>query len=152
MYEGLCLLNNVCFAISFLETRPTKLVKILPKIDRNVITPTTKAEDHDEPISPKEIVSRGLMTQADWDKVSAYALALFNFGQQEAAKRGLLLVDTKYEFGKDKDGNIFLIDEIHTPDSSRYWLAGSYPERHAAGKVSFNFRNFHNSPHTSGHL
>jgi phosphoribosylaminoimidazole-succinocarboxamide synthase len=82
----------------------------------NVITPTTKAEDHDEPISPGEIVSKGLMSQQDWDKASQAALQLFNFGQQEAAKRGLLLVDTKYEFGKDEAGNILLIDEV------RGWL------------------------------
>lgn len=100
----------------------------------NVITPTTKADDHDEPISSKQIVSRGLMTQDEWDQVSSAALSLFNFGQAEAAKRDLLLVDTKYEFGKDTAGNIFLIDEIHTPDSSRYWLTGSYEARHAKGQ------------------
>ena len=71
---------------------------------QNVITPTTKAEDHDEPISPREIVQAGLMTQEDWDAVRAAALALFAFGQEQAAQRGLLLVDTKYEFGKDEQG------------------------------------------------
>ncbi len=103
------------------------------RLSSNVVTPTTKAEDHDEPISPAEIVSRGLMSAADWEAASAAALTLFKFGQEQAAARGLLLVDTKYEFGKDSDGKILLIDEIHTPDSSRYWLAGSYEERHAAG-------------------
>ena len=78
------------------------------------------------------------MTQQDWDTASAAAMDLFAFGQQEAAKQGLLLVDTKYEFGKDADGNILLIDEIHTPDSSRFWVAKSYDERHANGKVRTN--------------
>lgn len=98
----------------------------------SMVTPTTKAEDHDELISPAEIVARGLMTQAQWDAVSAAALALFAAGQAAASKRGLLLVDTKYEFGTDAEGNILLIDEIHTPDSSRYWVASTYAERHAA--------------------
>ena len=78
---------------------------------------------------------QGLMSQEDWDAASSAAMKLFAFGQQEAAKRGLLLVDTKYEFGKAQDGQVLLIDEIHTPDSSRYWLADSYEERHAAGEV-----------------
>jgi len=108
------------------------------RLVHNVITPTTKAEDHDEPISPAEIVSRGLMTQAEWDSVSTAALSLFKFGQEEAAKRGLLLVDTKYEFGYDEQGNIMLIDEIHTPDSSRYWLNSTYEGNHAAGKEPDN--------------
>ncbi|GFR40411.1 hypothetical protein Agub_g985 [Astrephomene gubernaculifera] len=103
------------------------------RLAANVITPTTKAEDHDVPISPAEIVAQGLMTQQEWDEVSSAALRLFAFGQAEAAKRGLLLVDTKYEFGKDSSGTIRLIDEIHTPDSSRYWLADTYAARHAAG-------------------
>lgn len=108
------------------------------RLAANVITPTTKAEDHDEPISPQDIVARGLMSQQDWDTASSVALQLFEFGQQEAAKRGLLLVDTKYELGKDQEGNVLLIDEIHTPDSSRYWLADSYEERHAAGQEPQN--------------
>ena len=82
------------------------------RLAANVITPTTKAEDHDEPIAPADIVARGLMSQADWDAASAAALRLFEFGQREAARRGLLLVDTKYEFGKDADGNVLLIDEV----------------------------------------
>lgn len=104
----------------------------------NVITPTTKAADHDVPISAAEIVAQGLMSQEDWDTVSAAALELFAFGQREALKRGLLLVDTKYEFGKDSDGNIMLIDEIHTPDSSRYWIADTYEERHNAAEEPQN--------------
>lgn len=103
-----------------------------------VITPTTKAESHDEPIAPADILARRLMAPSDWEIASSAALSLFRFGQQEALKRGLLLVDTKYEFGRDDDGNILLIDEIHTPDSSRYWLAESYESRHAAGQEPEN--------------
>ncbi len=94
-----------------------------------MLTPTTKEEHHDRPITPSEIVSEGWMTQADWDAASAAALKLFEFGVKTAHEHGLILVDTKYEMGKDTDGNIVLIDEIHTPDSSRYWLANSYEER-----------------------
>lgn len=103
------------------------------KLERNIITPTTKAEDHDVPISPQEVVQMGLMNQEDWDYTSQKALELFEFGQQEAAKRGLILVDTKYEFGKDQEGNILLIDEVHTPDSSRYWVHSTYEERFRKG-------------------
>lgn len=95
-----------------------------------IITPTSKAFDggHDEPLTAEQIVAEGLLTQAQWDRVSAVALALFARGQEMAAKRGLILVDTKYEFGTDAEGNILLADEIHTPDSSRYWLAEGYPQ------------------------
>lgn len=100
-----------------------------------IITPTSKAFDgsHDEPLTAQEIVSQRLLTQAQWDEVSAKALALFARGQQMASERGLILVDTKYEFGTDADGNILLADEIHTPDSSRYWLASGYAEAFANG-------------------
>jgi phosphoribosylaminoimidazole-succinocarboxamide synthase len=104
----------------------------------NIITPTTKSDTHDEPISPTDIIAKGLMTAKDWQVTSTAALKLFEFGQQEAAKRGLLLVDTKYEFGKTADGRILLIDEIHTPDSSRYWLADSYDDHFAKGKEPQN--------------
>jgi phosphoribosylaminoimidazole-succinocarboxamide synthase len=95
-----------------------------------VITPTSKAFDggHDEPLSPQEIVESGLLTREQWETVSGYALALFARGQQIAASRGLILVDTKYEFGTDETGRIILADEIHTPDSSRYWIADSYEQ------------------------
>ena len=99
------------------------------KLDSNMLTPTTKEEHHDRPIAPPEIVSEGWMSQEDWDYCSQKALALFAFGQQKAAEHGLILVDTKYEMGRDADGTICLIDEIHTPDSSRYWIAESYDER-----------------------
>lgn len=100
-----------------------------------IITPTSKAFDggHDEPLTAEDIVSQGLLTQSEWDEVSAKALALFDRGQKMAAERGLILVDTKYEFGTDDAGNILLADEIHTPDSSRYWLASGYDAAFAAG-------------------
>lgn len=108
------------------------------RLAKPVITPTTKDKDHDRPISPESIVGEGWMSQEDWEKTSAYAEKLFQFGMETAAKHGLILVDTKYEFGKDADGNIVLIDEIHTPDSSRYWLAHSYEERYAQMKEPEN--------------
>lgn len=100
-----------------------------------IITPTSKAFDggHDEPLTTGDIVSQGLLTPAQWDEVSAKALALFARGQKMAAERGLILVDTKYEFGTDTDGNILIADEIHTPDSSRYWIAGGYAKAFAEG-------------------
>lgn len=100
-----------------------------------VITPTSKAFDggHDEPLSPKEIIDQGLLSAEQWQTLSRYALALFARGQEMAAKRGLILVDTKYEFGTDADGTIILADEIHTPDSSRYWMADSYEEAFRSG-------------------
>ncbi len=100
-----------------------------------IITPTSKAFDggHDEPLTADAIVAHGLLTQSQWDQVAAYALALFKRGQDMAAQRGLILVDTKYEFGIDDQGRILLADEIHTPDSSRYWLASGYEAAFAAG-------------------
>ncbi|MBE2275132.1 MAG: phosphoribosylaminoimidazolesuccinocarboxamide synthase [Rhodobacteraceae bacterium] len=100
-----------------------------------IITPTSKAFDggHDEPLTPAEIVEQGLLTPAQWDEVSARALALFARGQKIAADRGLILVDTKYEFGLDDTGRILLADEIHTPDSSRYWIASGYERALAEG-------------------
>lgn len=99
------------------------------KLDENMITPTTKDENHDMPISPEAIVSDGWMTSEDWNFCSQKAMQLFDFGQRTALENGMILVDTKYEMGKDSDGNIVLIDEIHTPDSSRYWIADTYQER-----------------------
>jgi phosphoribosylaminoimidazole-succinocarboxamide synthase len=111
------------------------------KLPQTIITPTTKAHDgeHDEPITSAEIVDRRLLTPAQWREVSGKALALFAHGREIAAERGLILVDTKYEFGLDRDGRIVLADEIHTPDSSRYWFASSYPERFAAGEPPESF-------------
>lgn len=101
-----------------------------------IITPATKAEqgEHDEDITPEDLVSRGIVTQSEYDQLAAYTCALFTRGTEMAAKQGLILVDTKYEFGKDTDGNIVLIDEIHTPDSSRYFYAEGYEERQAKGE------------------
>jgi phosphoribosylaminoimidazole-succinocarboxamide synthase len=100
-----------------------------------IITPTSKAFDggHDEPLTPAEIIAQGLLTQTQWDRVASVALALFARGQEMAAQRGLILVDTKYEFGTDAKGEILLADEIHTPDSSRYWRADGYEAALADG-------------------
>ena len=108
------------------------------KLEQNLITPTTKEEDHDRPIAPPEIVSEGWMSQEDWDRCRDIAFELFAFGQARAAEHGLILVDTKYEMGRAVDGTILLIDEIHTPDSSRYWVADSYEKRMAAGEEPEN--------------
>ena len=99
------------------------------KLDSNMLTPTTKEEHHDRPIAPNDIVREGWMTQTDWEYCSQKALELFEYGQKKAAENGMILVDTKYEMGKDENGEIVLIDEIHTPDSSRYWIAETYNER-----------------------
>ncbi len=103
------------------------------KFDHPLITPTTKAEE-DELIDPAGIVARGLATKKQWDEMSDRAMALFQKGQQIAAKRGLILVDTKYEMGLDAGGVITIGDEVHTPDSSRYWIAQTYEERMKNGQ------------------
>lgn len=99
-----------------------------------IITPTTKSDDHDESISPKQIVERGLVDRDTWEKVEHAALALFARGTEVAARQGLILVDTKYEMGLDEEGRVTVADEIHTPDSSRYWIGATYQERHARGE------------------
>ena len=99
-----------------------------------IITPSTKADEgHDEDITPDEILARGLCTAEEWDTLSHYALALFARGRQLARERGLILVDTKYEFGRH-EGRILLIDEVHTPDSSRYFHLEGYAERQERGE------------------
>jgi phosphoribosylaminoimidazole-succinocarboxamide synthase len=99
-----------------------------------IITPTTKAsEGHDEDISAEEIIKQGIVSAEDWEVLSSYTLALFERGKQLASARGLILVDTKYEFGKIGD-TIYLMDEIHTPDSSRYFYAEGFEERQAHGE------------------
>lgn len=110
-------------------------------LETPIITPTSKAEDgaHDAPLTEGEILSRGLLSEALWHEVSEKALALFARGQALAAERGLILADTKYEFGLDADGTLRLADEIHTPDSSRYWRADTYPQRLAAGERPDSF-------------
>lgn len=106
------------------------------KFPEPIITPATKAEkgDHDEDISKAEILERGIVSEADYTVLEKYTKALFQRGTELAAKRGLILVDTKYEFGKTKDGEIVLIDEIHTPDSSRYFYVEGYEERQIKGE------------------
>ena len=103
-----------------------------------IITPTTKppagSAAHDEPLTEAEVVTRGLVDAARWEHVREVARELFRRGQQVAADAGLILVDTKYEFGLTDDGELLLIDEVHTPDSSRYWIAATYDERMAAGE------------------
>lgn len=114
---------------------PEGLVKN-DKLPGTILTPTTKADQggHDAPISPAEIVTQGLLSQSQWDELARISLALFARGRDIAAKNGLILVDTKFEFGVDEQGRITLADEILTPDSSRYWKADSYPARHAKGE------------------
>ena len=104
------------------------------KLPEPIITPTSKAaEGHDEDISREEIISSGLVSREDYEKLEEYTRAIFKRGTEIAARQGLILVDTKYEFGK-KDGKIYLMDEVHTPDSSRYFYADGYEERLARGE------------------
>ena len=111
------------------------------RLPQPIITPTSKAfhGGHDAPLTPHEILEQKLVTPAQWEQLSAYALALFARGQEIAARNGLILVDTKYEFGTDAQGRIILADEIHTPDSSRYWRAASYQPRFDAGERPESF-------------
>ena len=114
---------------------PDGLVKN-QKLPETILTPTTKAVqgEHDAPITPANIVSEGLLTQARWDELAELSLAVFARGRELAAQRGLILVDTKFEFGLDENGQVCLADEILTPDSSRYWLNDSYDDKLAAGE------------------
>ena len=105
------------------------------RFEHPIITPTTKADEgHDENISREEIIAQGLVSKEDYEQIERYTYALFERGTQMAAEKGLILVDTKYEFGK-KDGKIYLIDEIHTPDSSRYFYAEGYQKRFERGEA-----------------
>ncbi len=108
------------------------------KFDRPILTPTTKSDKHDEPISAEEIVDRGIIDEATWRKLESIVFSLFKRGTEIASKNGLILVDTKYELGIDEKGEITLIDEIHTPDSSRYWLKATYEERFGRGEEPDN--------------
>lgn len=105
------------------------------RLERPLLTPATKAakNDHDISASREEILARGEISEKDFDKAADMAMKLFAAGQKICAERGLILVDTKYEMGKTANGEVVVIDEIHTPDSSRFWLAGSYDERFASG-------------------
>ena len=108
------------------------------KLENVVITPTTKSDTGDVPISPEEIVEQGLMSKSQWDFCSAKAIELFTYGQSEAEKKGFILVDTKYEMGLSAKGEVLLIDEVHSPDSSRYWRLPSYESRYKEGKEPEN--------------
>lgn len=114
------------------HTFPEGMIKN-QKLPETIITPTTKGKS-DDPISGAEIISSGLVTKDLWEKTERAALALFARGRELAARQGLILVDTKYEFGTDENGTLHIADEIHTPDSSRYWVADSYAVRIAAGE------------------
>ncbi len=109
------------------------------KLEKPVLTPTTKAEDHDRPLTTDDILKEKIVTKELWEKMSTIALKLFQRGQEIALQHGLILVDTKYEFGLDENGELTLVDEIHTPDSSRYWQAGSYKEKIEKGLEPENF-------------
>lgn len=119
------------------NTLPDGMVKN-QKLERPILTPTTKSEEHDESISAAEIVERGLIEEPLWKRLEEIVFALFARGQEIAAENGLILVDTKYELGTDENGEVLLIDEIHTPDSSRYWIADTYEERFAKGQEPEN--------------
>jgi phosphoribosylaminoimidazole-succinocarboxamide synthase len=104
------------------------------RFPRPIITPTTKADEgHDENISKEEIIEQGIVSREDYEQMEQYTYALFDLGTQIAAEKGLILVDTKYEFGK-RDGKVYLIDEVHTPDSSRYFYADGYEEKFLKGE------------------
>jgi len=109
------------------------------KLNTPVLTPTTKSDEHDRPITPQEIIAENIIPQALWDEMADKAIKIFIRGQEIALKRGLILVDTKYEFGLDENNKLTLIDEIHTPDSSRYWQMDTYEARIAAGQEPENF-------------
>jgi phosphoribosylaminoimidazole-succinocarboxamide synthase len=104
-------------------------------LEKPIITPTTKAEvyQHDEEVDPETLIKRGVCTEDEWNKICDYALELFNFGQEVYQSKNWILVDTKYEFGQNARGEIKVIDEIHTPDSSRLWIRDSYNEAMQSG-------------------
>ena len=112
---------------------PDGMVKNQP-FESAIITPTTKNDVHDELISRDEILAQQLVAPDVWERIEDVALRLFARGAELAARQGLILVDTKYEMGLDAEGNVTLADEVHTPDSSRFWIASSYEERHARGE------------------
>ena len=111
------------------------------RLPEPIITPTTKggATGHDERLTCAEVVEKGLLDANTWDQVQSAALAVFKCGQEMANRAGMILVDTKYEFGRAADGSVVLIDEVHTPDSSRFWKADSYEDRFSAGEDPENF-------------
>ena len=108
-----------------------KGLKPFQPLEKPIITPTTKAEafDHDEETTPAELIAKGICSEEEWHQVEKLALELFKLGQEVYSQKGWILADTKYEFGKDESGNIYIIDEIHTPDSSRLWVQNTYLQR-----------------------
>ncbi len=110
------------------------------KLPEPILTPSTKAAhgDHDESVAPEVLIERGAVTQEEWEHLADVSLKLFKLGQETAAKQGIILVDTKYEFGRNSKGEIVLIDEIHTPDSSRFWIADTYQEHFEKGEDQDN--------------
>ncbi|MBM4359304.1 MAG: phosphoribosylaminoimidazolesuccinocarboxamide synthase, partial [Deltaproteobacteria bacterium] len=115
------------------------------RLERPLLTPSTKAAhgEHDVSMSKDELIRGGHIDGADFEAAEALVMALFEEGQRHCAERGLILVDTKYELGKDVDGNVVVIDEVHTPDSSRFWFAASYAERFDAGRPPESFDKEH---------
>jgi phosphoribosylaminoimidazole-succinocarboxamide synthase len=111
------------------------------KLPEPILTPSTKAPKggHDQSVSREEVLAMGKVTAEEFDEIAKYSMALFCYGQEVCAKQGLILVDTKYEFGKTPDGRIVVMDEIHTPDSSRFWFADSYEEQMARGEDPKSF-------------
>ena len=109
------------------------------KLEQPVLTPTTKSDDHDAPLTTAEIIEQKIVPEQLWRELAETAIRLFKRGQELALEHKLILVDTKYEFGLDENGKLMLIDEIHTPDSSRYWQADSYKARIEAGQEPMNF-------------
>ena len=109
------------------------------KLDKPVLTPTTKSNEHDRPLTTADIIKEKIIPEALWKKLADSALKLFTRGQEIALEHGLILVDTKYEFGLDANGELTLVDEIHTPDSSRYWQAKTYEKRIVDGLEPENF-------------
>lgn len=111
------------------------------RLPEPIITPTTKGGEsgHDERLTCAEVVEKGYLDRAAWDQISAAALAIFKRGQEIAAQAGMILVDTKYEFGRLPDGRILLIDEVHTPDSSRFWKADTYIDKFSTGQEPDNY-------------
>lgn len=114
-------------------------IKKNQKLDEPVLTPTIKAEDHDRPLTTDDVLKEKIVPRELWERMKDIALKLFKRGQEIALKNGLILVDTKYEFGLDENGELTLVDEIHTPDSSRYWQADSYQKRIKKGMEPENF-------------
>ena len=114
------------------HTLPEGIVKNA-KLPEAIVTPTTKSDDGDCLISGEEIIARGVLSSDQWQFLEKKCLELFQFGSEQSKARGLILVDTKYEIGTNKNGEFVLIDEVHTPDSSRFWIASSYLERQSRG-------------------